>query len=368
MSRKYDEQLVQMIKDKQYLTSKRGVKVIVKPIPDLAIKGAMDPRLYQSIKKMNLLVKFIPKSFLKVDMSLKSIHRLRKFFNRVSSRQMVREPIEQIKKSVGSEDGYEIPITIFKSSKTMENAPILYFIHGGGFFAGSTEVVSEALKLFVAKSGMIAVGVDYRLAPENPYPIGHQDCYRVLQWLGKHAFEFGGDNKNIFVGGDSAGGNLTLYCSNREIEEGGHLVKGQILLYPTVNMGGIQDEATCFSIDEIDIYEKQASIIKPGIEKFGEAINLLKKLLGAPDVMNKDLTPYMEVNPDSPVTLMSAGEHDFLTIESLAYAKKLQEVGVDVTFTYYCGLGHAYLDHVGNYPQAEDCVDDMVSFIQKNRG
>lgn len=368
MSRKYDISLVQKIKDKQYIENKKGVDVIIKPIPDSDIKGAMDPRLYRSMKKMSLLMKFIPKNLMKMDASPKSIQRLRKIFNSVDSTPIVTEPVERIEKTVRAEDGYQIPITIFKSEKTLVDAPILYFIHGGGFFAGSTDVVAEALKLFVTKSGMIAVSVDYRLAPEHPYPIGHTDCYSVLKWIGQHAHEFGGDSKNIFVGGDSAGGNLTAYCSNRDIEDQGHLVKGQILLYPTVNMAGIKDEFTTFKIEDVDIYEKHASIIKPGMEMFGEASNMLESLLGTDDIMNKYLTPYVDVSAESPVTFISSGEHDFLTTESIAYGKKLKDVGVDVTFTYYCGLGHAYLDHVGNYPQAEDCVDDMIAFIEKNRG
>lgn len=367
MAQKYDPQLVKKIQEKQYKEIKRGVEVIVKPIPDSDIKGAMDPRVYRSAKKMNLLMKFLPKSLMKMDGSPKSIERLRKIFNSVDSTPMVTEKVEETHQTVQASDGYAIPITIFKSEKTMPNAPILYFIHGGGFFAGRTEVVSEALKLFVTKTGMIAVGVDYRLAPENPYPIGHTDCFTVLQWIGKNAAAIGGDVKNIFVAGDSAGGNLTLYCSNRDIEEGSHLVRGQILLYPTVNMGGIKDENTIFTIDEIDMYEKQESLIRPGIEMFSQAQDMLEKILGSNDVMNKYLTPYADVSPKSPVTMISSGQHDFLTFESLAYAKKLKDLGIDVTFTYYCGLGHAYIDQVGNYPQAEDCVSDIASFIQKNK-
>lgn len=367
MSRKYDPELVKKIQEKQYKEVKRGVEIIVKPIPDSDIKGAVDPRLYKSLKKMGLLMKFMPKNLMKMDGSPKSNERLRKIFNSVDSTPIVTEKVEEMHQTVKAEDGYEIPITIFKSEKTLSNAPILYFIHGGGFFAGRTEVVAEALKLFVTTTGMIAVGVDYRLAPENPYPLGHTDCFTVLKWIGEQATKLGGDRKNIFVGGDSAGGNLTLYCSNRDIEEGTQLVRGQILLYPTVNMGGIKDQYTTFTLDDIDMYEKHEALIKPGIEMFSQAQDMLEKILGSNDVMNKYLTPYADVSPKSPVTMISSGEHDYLTIESLAYAKKLKDLGVDVTFTYYCGLGHAYIDHIGNYPQAEDCINDIAAFIRKNK-
>ncbi|MBO0475706.1 alpha/beta hydrolase [Vagococcus sp. DIV0080] len=367
MSRKYDESLVKTIKDKEYQTTKRGVEITVKPIPDFEGKGAMDPRLLKSTKKMNLMMKFMPKNLMKMDGSPKSIQRLRKIFNSVDSTEFIHDHFTRDNRVVKATDGYDIPISIFKSDTPLENAPILYFIHGGGFFAGSTDVVAEALKLFVTTTNMIAVGVDYRLAPENPYPIGHNDCYTVLKWIGENAASFGGDPKNIFVGGDSAGGNLTLYCSNKNIEDGLDLVRGQLLFYPTVNMGGVKDADTEFTIDDIDMYPEHEKYIRPGIEMFSQSTASLSDIIGTNDVMNKYLTPYMDVSEKSPVTFISSGEHDFLTIESLAYAKKLNKLGVDTTFTYYCGLGHAYLDHVGNYPQAEDCVADIGEFIRKNR-
>ena len=367
MSRKYDKHLVTAIKEKEYQTTRRGVEMTVKPIPDFEGIGAMDPRLLKSSKKMTLMMKFMPKNLMKMDGSPKSIQRLRKIFNNVDSTEIITSGYTREDKTVKAKDGYSIPISIFKSDNTMPNAPILYFIHGGGFFAGSTDVVAEALKLFVTTTNMIAVGVDYRLAPENPYPTGHEDCYTVLKWLGDNAEKIGGNANNIFVGGDSAGGNLTLYCSNRSIEEGVNLVRGQLLFYPTVNMGGVKDQDTEFSISDIDIYPEHEKYIKPGIEMFSQATASLTDILGSTEVMTKYLTPYMDVSKESPVTFISSGEHDFLTIESLAYAKKLNELGIDTTFTYYCGLGHAYLDHIGNYPQAEDCVLDIGEFIQKNR-
>ena len=367
MTQQYDKKLVTIIREKQYQEIKRGVEITVKPIPDFEGKGAMDPRLLKSSKKMAMMMKFMPKNLMKMDASPKSVKRLRKIFNNVDSTEMVTDGFTRENRQVKAEDGFEIPISIFKSDSPMPNSPILYFIHGGGFFAGSTEVVAEALKLFVSQTNMIAVSVDYRLAPENPFPIGHNDCYSVLKWLGENAESIGGDPNNIFVGGDSAGGNLTLYCSNRSIEDNLNLVRGQLLFYPTVNMGNVEDDNTKFTIDDIDMYPDHEKYIRPGIEMFSQATSSLSDMLGTTEIMTKYLTPYMEVSEKSPVTFISSGEHDFLTIESLAYAKKLKDLGVDTTFTYYCGLGHAYLDHVGNYPQAEDCVLDIGEFIRKNR-
>ena len=75
-----------------------------------------------------------------------------------------------------AEDGYDIPIRIYNSVSKQENAPVLYFIHGGGFMAGSPDVVEELVKLIVEKTDILAVSVDYRLAPENPFQLGIQSA------------------------------------------------------------------------------------------------------------------------------------------------------------------------------------------------
>ena len=368
MSRKYDLELVKLIQEKQYTGIKRDVEITIKPIPDCEIEGAMDPRLYQTQKKIALLTRLIPKRLLTFDTSPKSIRRLRKMFNGIDSTPIVDEKIEELFFTVAADDGYEIPMVRFQTEKPIEKSPVLYFIHGGGFFAGSIDVIREALRFFVQRTNMIAVGIDYRLAPENPYPIGHKDCYTGLKWLKNNVEKWGADEKSLFVAGDSAGGNLAAYCTNRAIEDKSEMVCGQILLYPTVNMAGIKDQYTDFDINQdINIYQKQEKVIKPGIEVFSNLTAGLADILGTTDLKNIYLTPYFSVSPKTPPTFISSGEHDYLTIESLAYAKKLKDLNVETHFTLYEGMGHAYIDNIGNYPQAEDCINDISDFIRKYR-
>lgn len=365
MARNYERDLVNQIKNKQSEIIMQDVKVINKPIPDTDIKGAMDPRAKKGMGMMGTLMRFVPKRFLKMEMNLESVEKMRKMFNNVDSTSFV-TGVKETPFEIKMDDGYMMPAMKFESDHTIEDAPILYFIHGGGFFAGSYKVVSEALRYIVQKSGIIAVGIDYRLAPENPFPRGHQDVYQGLQYVYANAEELGGSKDKIFVAGDSAGGNLTAYCTNQTIKDDSNMIKGQIMLYPTVNMGGIEDEYTKFSIDKFDIYSKHKHLLMPMIEMFASATTSLGDLLGTEDIMNVDLTPYMDVSAKSPATMITCGEHDALVIESLAYAKKLNDLGVDTTFTLYRGMGHAYIDQMGNYPQSEDCADDMIDFILKN--
>lgn len=369
--KKYSEELVKQIQAKQYVTQMNGMEVIVKPIPDCEEAGMMDPRLYHDNKKMAAMMKLLPKSMMKMDASPKSIERLRKMFNGVKSVPVASDAIEVQKRTIKGKDGNELPIQIYLPIERKEKLPVLYYLHGGGFFAGHMGVVDQLVKMVVEKFNILAIAIDYRLAPENPYPKGHEDCYEGLKWVAKHIGEYGGDRTNIFVAGDSAGGNLTQYCTTRDKEDGTHMVKGQILLYPTVNMGGIADEYSKWSLDRYQINPKHEKVIKPSLMMMaGEEgmMNLLGEILGTTDVLNPYLTPYgMDVTGMVP-TYISVGEHDALKVECLAYARKLKKAGVEVRCVIYKGMGHAYGDNVGVYPQSEDCAIEIGNFIMAHQG
>lgn len=365
MSRKYSQELLDKIIERQEIVEIKGAKVLVKKLPDSDEIGAMDPRLYNDTKKQMTIMRFMPKSFMKMDASPKSVAKLRKMFGEIKSKPIVEKNIDIINKYVEANDGYKIPVRIYKSETMKKNAPILYFIHGGGFFGGSPDVIEELVKLIVEKTDILAFSVDYRLAPEQPYPIGHNDCYSVLKWIYKNAEELGGDKKNIFVAGDSAGGNLTQYCTTKDLEENLGMVKGQLLLYPTVNMANVEDEFFKWSKDEYEMSPKHKSGLDMMLDMFSGLAGGLKEILGTDDIKNGYLTPYIRDPKGLPPTFITVGEHDFLKVECLAYAAKLVKAGVDTTTVLYKGLGHAYGDNIGVYPQSEDCAIEMGNFILK---
>ena len=277
-------------------------------------------------------------------------------------------PIQIEKRTVPAEDGYEIPIRIYKANREDTGKAILYYIHGGGFFGGSPDVVEESVKMFVAKTGLCAVSVDYRLAPEHPYPTGHRDCYRVLKWIGENAGTFGGDRAHIFVAGDSAGGNLAQYCTTRDREEAGGLVKGQLLLYPTLNMAGVKDELYQPGMEQFEMAPSQKRGLAKMIGMFAGMTEGLEPILGTKDVKNDYLNPYTRNPADNPPTFLTVGEHDFLKLETLGYGVKLHRAGVETKVVLYKGFGHAFFDNTGVYPQCEDCIDEMAAFVRAHCG
>lgn len=363
MTRKYDVSLLQALKEKETKIKYMGCDVLVKNLPDCDEPGAMDPRLYQDMKKQLKMMALVPSGMMKMDVSEKGIRKLREMFNGIKSIPTVEETIIIEHKTVSAQDGYDIPIRIYHKEEDQENAPILYYIHGGGFFGGSPDVVEESVKLLVANTNICAVSVDYRLAPEHPYPIGHQDCYTVLKWVYEHAQELHGDATNIFVGGDSAGGNLTQYCTTRDIEDGSHMVKGQLLLYPTLNMARVEDAYYHPSMDQFETTSKQRKGLKKMIGMFADMSNGLEDILKTKDVQNVYLNPYSFDPSKNPPTFLTVGEHDFLKIETLGYAAKMHKAGVETKVVLYKGFGHAFFDNTGVYPQCEDCIQEMGNFI-----
>lgn len=367
MGKKYEESLLYALKNRQKMEEYQGVPLLVKNLPDSDEKGAMDPRLYEDSKKNLKIMAWMPSFLMKMDTSEKGIANLRKMFNGVKSVPCVEEKITIENRLVKAEDEYQIPVRIYKkSSGEVDTKAVFYYIHGGGFFGGSPDVVEEAVKMFVAKTGLVAVSVDYRLAPENPYPTGHKDCYRILQWIGENKELFGEGAYRIFVSGDSAGGNLAQYCTTRDMEDGKHLIKGQLLLYPTLNMAQVQDEYYKPELEQYEMAPKQKRGLKKMLGMFAGMSGSLESVLGTKDVKNNYLNPYTKNPEGTPPTFLTVGEHDFLKMETLGYGVKLHKAGVEIKMVLYKGFGHAYIDNIGVYPQSEDCIDEMANFVREH--
>ncbi|MDE6846553.1 MAG: alpha/beta hydrolase [Lachnospiraceae bacterium] len=363
MNKKYNDNLVKLLKKKETMTEYYGVPMLVKNLPDCDEEGAMDPRLYNDMKKQLRILAWMPAKLMKMDVSEKGIARLRGMFNAKKSIPCVETKINIEEKKVKAADGYQIPIRIYKDKKDAGNRPVLYYIHGGGFFGGSPDVVEESVKMLVDKTGICVVSPDYRLAPENPYPTGHEDCFAVLKWIYENASSFGGDKNHVFVAGDSAGGNLAQYCTTRDREENYYEIKGQLLLYPTLNMAGVKDEYFNPGIECFPMTPKQKRGLTKMIGMFGSMTAGLEPILGTKDVKNDYLNPYTRDAKNNPPTFLTVGEHDFLKIETLGYGVKLHKAGIETKMVLYKGFGHAYFDNTGVYPQCEDCIDEMGKFI-----
>lgn len=128
----------------------------------------------------------------------------------------------------------DIPVIVFTPEGTGP-FPVLVYYHGGGFVGGSAPLVEPVCRNLAAKAGCVVVDVEYRLAPEDPFPAGPDDAYAVVEWLGAHAAEIGADPARIAVAGDSAGGNLSAVVAQMSRDKGGPAIALQVLIYPAVD-------------------------------------------------------------------------------------------------------------------------------------
>lgn len=370
MERKYSPQLLAALKEKQTVIHDRGIDIVVKPVPDDDRPGVMDPRLYASSAGMfkglkGLIVKRMinkmanPKK--KPD-PFKTAQALRNMMNGVKSIPIT-EGVDTRQAAI-EHDGVRVPVRIYTSTAPKPGPqPVFYYIHGGGFVAGSPDVVEEMCKLVVTRTGCVSVSVDYRLAPEHPFPAGLDDCYAVLKWIFKNATDFGGDGNKICISGDSAGGNLATVCALRDRDAGTGMIRAQALIYPTVNMAGAVDDLFCFSMDEYVIHSGHADVIEPSLTMMkASAAGSLSDLLAA-DPHDWQLSPYLADLAGSPPCILLYGEHDYLRVECESYARKLARAGALVRAVRYSGMGHGFADVVGGYPQAEDCMDEIADFM-----
>ena len=115
-----------------------------------------------------------------------------------------------------------------------ERLPILVFYHGGGFILGNLDGYDLLCRRLAQASGAIVVSVDYRLAPEHPFPAAVDDSYAALKWIAKHAKSIGGNRKHIAVAGESSGGTLAAVTALRARDRRGPRLDFQLLMYPLV--------------------------------------------------------------------------------------------------------------------------------------
>ncbi|MBE6980309.1 MAG: alpha/beta hydrolase [Ruminococcaceae bacterium] len=258
-----------------------------------------------------------------------------------------------------------MPVLVYRNKEEKGSRPAVVFIHGGAFTGGSMGQVNYFCKLLVELHDVVAVNVEYRLAPENPYPAGFEDCWAALRWVHANAESLGIDPKKIIISGDSAGGNMSASCCQKDRDEGTGIIAAQVLLYPAVLVGKAETEDFSWSIDLYDFEED-----RPAAEGFARALEFSDQFL-----------PFVYMNRPAPITdpyasplfgsaeglppaLVMTSEYDYLRPQAEAYVRKLHRAGVDAKYILYKGCVHATISLLGTVPQAYDIAVEYGPMIQ----
>lgn len=260
--------------------------------------------------------------------------------------------------------GVGVRIYVQESVKD-QTLPTIIFMHGGGFFGGSLDNVEYPCEALADDGQVRVVSVDYGLAPERPYPQDLVDCYQVLNYLGQNKINL--KIKNLTAMGDSAGGNLTYTLSLLDRQLGTNYLDKAIALYPVTYQGNDEIRRQTFDSPDSLVGQEEPSEIKTYINNFNgsqamindwyikdsDSESMFISPLNAPESLLKKM----------PKTLFMVGEFDPLRLQGEAFYKKMKLAGGDITYLRYNGMIHAFMDKVGDFPQADDALLEALEFI-----
>ena len=246
----------------------------------------------------------------------KQIEEIRERLNRESTK-FSKEPIpfSNIKNITVEVNSEKIPVRIY-TPEDGENLPIIIYSHGGSWISGNLDTHDSVCRKLSQNTKAIVISVDYRLAPENPFPAGLNDVYNILQWTNKNAKSINGDEKLIAIVGDSAGGNLSAAVSLMARDKNGPHITCQVLIYPSTNIYELNSESWSYFANDFNISKEE-------MEKY-ISLYIPKK----EDRKNPYASPLLANDfKKLPDTLVITAEIDPLRDEGEAYGNKLKEAG-----------------------------------------
>ncbi|WP_435153672.1 alpha/beta hydrolase [Haladaptatus sp. DFWS20] len=246
----------------------------------------------------------------------------------------------------------EIPIRVYRPD--VQDAPVVVFYHGGGWVLGTLNSIDGVCRELAKRAECVVVSVDYRLAPEQPFPAGVDDAFAALEWVENHADSVGGDPSKLGVAGTSAGGNLAAVTALRAREFDGPTLSHQCLLYPVTNHD--------FDTDSYVENGDGPLLSRSDMEWFWN-----QYLRSPVDGANPFASPLRasDLSGLPPTTVVTCG-YDPLRDEGIAYADRLAEADVPVWHNHYPEMAHGFLSVTDAVSTADEAMDEVAESIQAN--
>jgi acetyl esterase len=245
---------------------------------------------------------------------------------------------------------------LFTPPEAQDAAPLLVYFHGGGWVIGDLDTHDDPCRFLAANTGAKLLSVDYRLAPEHPFPAAAEDAFAAYEWAAANAERLGVDAGRIAVGGDSAGGNLAAAACLMAREAGAPSPTMQLLIYPVTETAGNAESRRTFAEgflltrSDMDWFEEH--YLPPGVDREDPRVDLLSA------------TGLSSLPP----AYVAVAGFDPLRDEGIAYAERLREAGVRVALRRHPGLIHTFANLTAVCPSARQAMLEAAGALRMGLG
>jgi len=250
-------------------------------------------------------------------------------------------------------DEFSIPTSAGKIAARryvpVDPAAVILWIHGGGWVICDLDTHDAMCRLLATESGCQVVAVDYRLAPEHPFPAPLEDSWDALRWVAEQA-----SGQPVIVAGDSAGGHLAAVCALRARDRGGPELALQVLVYPATS-GDLTTSSCARYGSGRDTFMTLAEMEWFWAHYVGDV----------PDDSGLEFRPLRAQDHSGlPPTIIVTAEYDPLRDDGFAYAKALRNAGVPVTHHHYDDVVHAFFSLVNVLDRGNEAVAQVGADIR----
>ncbi|RMC38626.1 MULTISPECIES: alpha/beta hydrolase [unclassified Lactobacillus] len=256
-----------------------------------------------------------------------------------------------------------IPALVCHPAKTKITKNACLYLHGGGFIGGSSTMMLNQCKLIAERADCTMISLDYRLAPEAPFPNALEDTLEALTWTINHQKALGFANSKVFVAGDSAGGNLAVECG---LLDKGHRIKQIISIYGALDLQEPAMTSYHWNYANYEMDKHQQDYIHTRINKIMYINNLMRPLYArSQPVTNPLISPvYATDFTNMPVVTLIEAEFDYFLPSNHFFANLLNQNSIKVQEILYKGLDHGFFDRLGYLKQTEQVCDDLANIIK----
>ena len=253
--------------------------------------------------------------------------------------------------------GESINLTIVRPQGATGTLPVFMFFHGGGWVLGDYPTHERFIRDLVAESGAVAVYVDYTPSPEAQYPTAINQAYAATQWVADHGGDIQVDGKRLAVVGNSVGGNMAAVVALRAALENGPDIRFQVLFWPVTDAR--------FDTGSYDQFESNHFLTRGMMKWFWD--NYTKDPARRNEIYASPLRATHDQLKGLPPALVQTSELDVLRDEGEAYARKLDEAGVEVIALRINGMIHDYglLNPLADVPAVQAALRQAAAEIKR---